>query len=249
MVNRSKPDSPGVYDALQDYYLITGQMQKSLEQYILKMEIYSRLLIPKEYMVYQVMSIEPYIYAKKIEEATEILESVHENIDESIQNIVPFGYLFIYAETGDTAKAREAISKAEELIEAFGEEMLLANIHYTEARINEFLGNYDEAIEYYSSCLEMNATTYAFYRGKARCYRMMGDFENAEAEIQQALKFRSFNGLNNYEAALLYLDMDDEEKGLEYLVRAVDIWKDADPDYEKARLAKEKLSSFNKDAL
>ncbi len=240
----SNTDSARVYDALQDYYLIKGQMQKSLEQYILKMDIYSRLLIPKEYMVYRVMTIEPYIYAKKIDEAIEILESVHANLDESIQNIVPFGYLFIYAETGDTAKAREAISKAEELIADFGEEMLLANIHYTEARMNEFLGNYEKAIDYYSSCLEMNATTYAFYRGRGRCYRMLDDFEDAEIEIQQALKFRPFNGMNNYEAALLYLEMGEEGKGLEHLERAVEIWKDADPDYEKANIAKDKLKEY-----
>lgn len=45
-----------------------------------------------------------------------------------MNNVVPFGYLFIYAETGDTAKAREAIQGAEELIEAFGEETMRGNL-------------------------------------------------------------------------------------------------------------------------
>jgi hypothetical protein len=40
------------------------------------------------------------------------------------------------------------------------------------------------------------------------------------------------------------LEMGDEEKGLEYLERAVEIWKDADPDYEKAALARAKLNSM-----
>lgn len=238
-------DSLSAYNALQDYYLITGQMQRSLEQYELKMEILKRILQPKEFLVYRVMTIEPYILAGKLDEAESILEGVRENLDESIQNIIPFGYLYIYAETGDTAKAREAISEANKLIAAFGEEMLLANIHYIEARINEHLGNYDEAINFYNSCLEMNATTYSFHRGKARCYRLMGDVDDAEIEINHALKFRPYNALNNYEAALIYFDMGKDEEALEYLQRAVDTWKDADPDYDKAVLAKEKLNSIN----
>ena len=101
-----------------------------------------------------------------------------------------------------------------------------------------------ECKQNYSKCLEIQATDYSLFRAKARCYRMLEEYDKAEVEIQVALRFRSFNAVNNYEAALLYLDMGDEEKGLEYLEKAVDIWKDADSDYEKAKLAKEKLLSL-----
>ena len=233
------------YDALQDYYLIRGQVQESLKYYELKMATFKRIIQPKEYLVYRVMTIEPYIIAGKLDEAVDILENARETLDESIQDIVPFGYLFIYAETGDTAKAREAINDAKELIAAFGEEMLLSNIYYTEARISEHVGNYEKAIEFYTSCLEMNATNYSFYRGKARCYRKMGDLENAEVEIGQALKFRPFNALNNYEAALIYFDMGEDDQAMEYLQRAVEVYKDADGDYDKAVEAKELLATLN----
>ena len=58
------------------------------------------------------------------------------------------------------------------------------------------------------------------------------------------LLYKDYKLTCNYEAALLYFETGEEEKGMEYLERAVEIWKDADSDYEKASIAKEKLSSL-----
>jgi Tfp pilus assembly protein PilF len=73
---------------------------------------------------------------------------------------------------------------------------------------------------------------------------MLKDYEMAEEEIDISLKHRPYQPVANYEAAMLYLETGDREKGREYLQRAVDIWKDADPDYEKANLARAKLAEI-----
>jgi len=242
---KNNTDSIRAYNGLQNYYLMRGEVIKSLENYENRMNILERLLSPKEYMVRRVMTIEPYIHANKFDEAISILEAVEKELEPPVSDIVPFGYLFIYAETGDTARAREAIASAEKLIEGFGEEVLRANLYYVQGKIEEHIGNYEEAAEYYYKCLEMNATNYFFHNMIARCYRNLGNNDKAEEEIGIALKYRPFNPTNNYEAALLYLGMGDEEKGIEYLERAVNIWDDADPEYERAGLAKEKLNSLN----
>ncbi len=242
--SRTLADSIRVYDALERYFLIKGQAHRSVEAYEFKMGKYERILAPKEYLVNRVLTIEPYVHAREFEQAFKILEDVGTKLEPPLHNIVPFGYLFIYAETGDTVKAREAISGAEELIKGFGEEMLMSNVYFAQGKINELLGEYEKAAENYYRCLEMNATSYFFHANISRCYRQLGDYEKAEEEIQIALKYRPFDPANNYEAALLYLELDDDDKGLEYLERAVDIWKDAEPDYEKAKLAKEKLQSL-----
>ena len=52
--------------------------------------------------------------------------------------------------------------------------------------------------------------------------------------------------MNNYEAALLYLEMGEKEKGLEHLRLAVEMWKDADEDYERAAEAKLKLEELQR---
>jgi tetratricopeptide (TPR) repeat protein len=70
------------------------------------------------------------------------------------------------------------------------------------------------------------------------------DYDKAEEMVEISLQRKPFNPAGNYEAALLFMEMGEEEKGLEYLEKAVDIWKDADHDYKPANLAKEKLSSL-----
>jgi tetratricopeptide (TPR) repeat protein len=237
-------DSLRVYNALQNYYLNLGQAQNKLLCYQNGMAILKKLLPPKDYLVNAVFSIEPYIIAGRLDEAAAILEEVRKKLEPPIDKIVPFGYLFIYAETGDTAKAREAIIGAEELIEAFGEDMLRGNVVYAKARINEFLGEYEAAIENYREGLDMNATRYSFYRGISRCYRNMEEYDKAEAEIEKALLLRPFNPMNIYEAALLYLETGENEKGMQLLSKAVGIWENADPDYERANEAKEKYESL-----
>lgn len=79
----------------------------------------------------------------------------------------------------------------------------------------------------------------------SRCYRNLKDFTEAEKQIQISLTYNPFDPSANYEAALLYLEIGEEEKGMEHLQRAVDIWQDADSDYKKANMAKEKLSELS----
>jgi len=243
-ISKSARDSGGVYNALEKYYLIKGQADKSLEFYELKLAKYKTILAPKNLMVFRVFTIDSYVYAGELDRAFEILEEIAGKLDPPLDNIVPFGYMTIYAETGDTEKALEAISGAEDLIKGFGEEVLMANIYYSQGKLNELLGEYQTAIDYYHKYLVTNATSYFVHSSIARCYRQLQDFQKADEEIQISLKHLPFNPTCNYEAALLYFETGEEETGMEHLEKAVDIWKDADSDYEKAAIAKEKLSSL-----
>ena len=59
--------------------------------------------------------------------------------------------------------------------------------------------------------------------------------------MKKALDNSPFNPKNNYEIALLYLDLGNTEKTIEYLEKAIEIWKDADSNYKSAQEAKAKL--------
>ena len=243
-IARSARDSVSVINALQRYYLMKGQVGKSLEIFERKLVKLETLLSPKDLMVYRILNLEPYVNAGELDRAFETLEEIQAKLEPPLDNLVPFGYMLIYAETGETEKAREAISGAEDLIRGFGEEVLMANVYYTQGRINESIGEYQKAIENYNKYAEIEAISHFIHSFISRCYRHLKDFQQAEEEIEISLKYRPFDPVTNYEAALLYLETGEEEKGLEHLERAVDIWKDADSDYEKASIAKEKLSSL-----
>jgi len=244
-ISKTARDSGRVYHALEKFYLNRGQAQKSLESYEMRLTKMKTVLTPKDFMVFSIFTIEPYIIAGKTDKAIDILEELKTKLLPPLDNVVPFGYLYIYAETGDTEKAQEAISGAEDLIKGFGEEMLMANIYYAQGKLNELLGEYRKAIDYYNDFLELNATSYAVHSNIARCYRNLKEYKKAEEEIRISLKYLPFEPISNYEAALLYFEKDDREKGMEHLEKAVEIWKDADSDYKKANIARVKLDSLH----
>jgi len=238
-------DSGRVYDALEKFHLAKGQAKRSLEYYKLKLPKYRSLLAPKDYLVYRIFTIESFVHAGEIEAAFSFLEEALKQFEPPLDKLVPFGYMMIYAEIGETEKALKSMEGAEDLIKGFGEEMLMANVYHSQAKIHESLEEYENAIENYYKFLETNAMSYIIHTDIASCYRRMNELDKAEKEIQISLKYNPFNATVNFEAALLYFDMGDDVKGLEHLERAVEVWKDADSDYEKANKAMEKFNSMN----
>ena len=239
--SRSARDSANVLFSLERYYYTIGQIKNSLDTYEQKLIKLKSFLPPKDFLVYQILHIDTYVNAGEMDKAMAVLDEIKSQLEPPLDKLVPFGYMLAYAETGDTARAIEAFSGAEDLIRDFGEEILRTNIYFAQGRLYELIGDYEKAISNYEKFLDLDPTSYHVYTNMARSYRFLGEFKKAEKEIQKSLKSRPFEPERNYEAAMLYLEMGDDEKGLEYLERAVDIWKDADPDYEKANLAKEKL--------
>jgi tetratricopeptide (TPR) repeat protein len=106
------------------------------------------------------------------------------------------------------------------------------------------LEEYEAAIENYHLYLEIIPTASGMHSRIARCYRHMKDYRKAKDEINISLEYYPFDANVNLEAGLIYLESGDEKEAKEYLERAMEIWKDADEDYEEANLAKEKLDSL-----
>ena len=244
-IAKSARDSAKVYGGLEKLYITRGQTARSLEAYEQKLACYESILPPKDLMVFRVFNMEPYIHAGELDKAFKILEEIAAKLEPPLDNVVPFGYLLIYAETGEVEKAEAAITGAEDLIKDFGEEMLLANIYYAQAKLSQLKEEYSQAIDYYRECLKMNASLYPLHTRISECYRNMDDIQNAEKEVLISMTHIPYDPVSNYEAALIYFEKGDDRKAMEFLERAVDIWKDAEDDYEKANIAKEKLNEMN----
>ena len=243
-ISRTAQDSLRVFIAMEHYYNTKGQAQKSLETYDMKLDKYKTTLSPTEYLARRATDLQPYINAGEIDRAYEILEEVALLLEPPLDKLVQFGYMFVYTETGDVEKAEEAMVVAKDFIIGFGQEIMMANIYFVQGKLHESLDEYADAIDNYNKYYEINPTSYFIHSFISRCYRHLEEYDTAEEEITISLKYQPFDPATNYEAALLYFDMGEDDKGLDYLRRAVDIWKDADSEYEKANIAKDKLSSL-----
>ena len=75
----STRDSAVVYTALVGYYLTKGQAAQSLDAHKKMAEKYKIILPPKDYMVFRIFSIDPYIIAGEIDEALALLDHIARN--------------------------------------------------------------------------------------------------------------------------------------------------------------------------
>lgn len=105
-------------------------------------------------------------------------------------------------------------------------------------------GEYQEAILNYEKALELAPTSTLASAGIGRCYRNLQDLAKAEEYLKKTLKLLPFDPRAHYEIALVYADMGSGEKALEHLQIALDVWKEADHEFEPAQKARQKLAEL-----
>ncbi|MCK4677625.1 MAG: tetratricopeptide repeat protein [Bacteroidales bacterium] len=241
---KSANDKSKVFNALSSYYEITGQSQNSLDYFKKKIKEIEKYVQSLHVMVNQVFHIGKYINAGKEKEAFDLLNKIKSELEPPLDKVASYGFLFAYLELDDADNAEKMIPKAEQLAKGFGQESLLVNIIYAWGRIYQIRGEYEKAIENYKEFFELQPTSYAMNRNIAECYRNLNQPDMAEKHILEALKYYPYRPKINYEAALIYLDKGEKEKALKYLKLANEIWKDADPGYKPAQMAKAKFEEL-----
>lgn len=241
---KSAADSSLVYDELDKYHEIRGQMGKSVEYLELRQQEIEKFASPLNYQVNKLFFVNKYVRAGNSEKALKVIEEVKSKLQPPVDKVAAFGYIFYYIELKEVEKAEAYIPEANELAIGFGEEMLQLNILYAEAEICEIKGEYIGAIEKFKAFLEARPNDHKINRRIGKCYRLMGESRNAEEYLEIALKYFPYSPQNNLEMGLNYLQQGNQQKAKEYLEIADDIWKDADPDYEPAIEAKSKLNEL-----
>jgi class 3 adenylate cyclase/tetratricopeptide (TPR) repeat protein len=240
-ISKTPRDSSKVYSAISSFYRLKGQNIKALEYLKKDYDLKEKFEAPIQVLASYAFSTEVYFNAGKENEIYSILKDI-QKLEPPLNKVASFGYLFAYIELKDTTdKVEQMIADAEELAVGFGQKDLLAGVYYGKGRINEIKGEYKKAIENYEKYFEIQPTSYSKYRFVSRAYRKLNQYKTAEEYILKVLKYYPYSPNANYEAALLYFDMDDTKKAIEHLKKANEIWKDADENYEPAINAKTKL--------
>jgi class 3 adenylate cyclase/tetratricopeptide (TPR) repeat protein len=236
---RSAQDSSIVYYSIMNYYSLKGQMLISLEYLDKYLHESAKYLPPFMNLFNSFEGLDLYIQAKKSEEAITILQNTHKDLQPPYDKLISLGYLFFYLETKNAEEAEKYISEVEEFIKGFGFEFLRPALTDARGKIAEIRNDYKSALMSYQEYLKSKPNEYETYQWISRCYRELGEFKDAEKNIEFALKQHPFNPENNYEAAMLYMKRNDKQKAKEYLDRALEVWKDADATYEPYQKALE----------
>jgi tetratricopeptide (TPR) repeat protein len=184
------------------------------------------------------------IRAKRQTEAFAIIESIRKEIQRPYDGLVPLGYVYAYLELEEADSAEAALKRLMPFIDAYRVEVLRGNVYFAEGRIAEIRGDYRKAIERFERNVEATPTDPSVHLFIGRCQRKLGEYEKAGASLAKTLKVFPNDPEALYELALLQADQGKKSEALESLRKALSVWEDADPVYEPAKKAREKLAEW-----
>ena len=245
---KTPEDKVSIYGKLYALYELKGELNKSIEYLLLRFEEIEKFNPELQVLIDKLFHMDVYVKAGKKDEAFQIVQTIESQLQPPYDKFAMLSYFLIYIELADTANTDKAEKALNEFEQAYNTGKIplstLRGFKYMHGRINEMRANYEEAIINYKDELEEDPTDVNVNVAIGRSYRKLKQFPEAEEFLNKCLKILPFNPKANYEMALIYKDMGEREKALEYLNIALDIWKDADPIFERAQLAKAKLAEW-----
>lgn len=233
-----------IYDALTQFYEQKGQMNKALEctkaQYLEHSKYTERINV----IVAEVLDMEIYVKAGKSDIAFEKLKGFETELKPPVDKFISMGYLGIYMELNQVDNIEAAIVDVQDMIQSFQYDILQPLVTMAQAEVFELKGIQDSAIKVYTDLLEINPTRINVNMNIGICYRKLGQYDKAFEHLQIVIERSPFNPRCHYEMGLLYAEQGQKEKAIEHLKFALEVWKDADANFEKAKLAKAKYEEL-----
>ncbi len=235
----------GVYDAYKLYYERRGQPSRAIDYMQRRWAEMEKYAGPFNTLQEKLQSLDTYVAAGLVEAAKDTLASIATQLSPPHDVLLPLGQLDVYLDLEEPDSVEAALEGVDRFIEALGLEAARPTYVFAQGRMLEMRGDCAEAIVSYRRTLELWPSGLEPHVDIGRCYRKLGQFAEAEAELTRYLEVRPYDPLALYEIALVYADRGDREQALEHLGLALDVWRDADPGYEPAREARQKLGELS----
>ena len=158
--------------------------------------------------------------------------------------VAVLGEMDIYLILEDADAIEATLPGVENFITSFRAEIHRWRMFYGRGRVHELRGEYQEALEQYREEQSLNPSDTSIPIQLGRCHRELGEYEEAVSLLQEALRVSPFAPKTNYELALTYEAMGRMEDARTHLERALEVWAEADPGYEPAATAREKMAQL-----
>jgi tetratricopeptide (TPR) repeat protein/TolB-like protein len=237
-----------VYNALRAYYVFRGQPTRAIEFTHRLWAQLQQYLSPFEFLQQKLQSLDAYLAAGQAATARDTIESIATRLSPPFDVLVPLGWVSLYLDLENPDSLEMAADGLDRLIDAFGLEEVGAFSVYARGRALELRGDCRQAIISYKRALELQPRNIDWRRDIGRCLRKLGRLAEAAGQLEQVLKVGPSDPEAHYELALVYADGGETAKAREHLEYALRVWEDAEPQYEPAREAREKLAELSGDS-
>jgi tetratricopeptide (TPR) repeat protein len=233
-----------VYGKLAELYDTRGQLIKAQEYHSLYLTSFKKFSPPLMTLLVTVITLNDYMIAGQEEEAFTQLNLLKSEFPPALEPFASIGFVRLYLKLKNVDEAAKRLPAIEKFIKEKKVEQLMGFIYSSKGKINELRGEYRQAIENFQSQLKINPSKTDINRDLGGCYRHLKQYKEAEEMIKKTLKVDPFDPKANYELALVYLDQGEKEKAITYLKVALDVWKNADPNFKPAQQALQKMAEI-----
>ncbi len=172
------------------------------------------------------------------------LARLHAELKKPWDMYLPIADLQYYTEVDDVARTEQAVTALEALIKKQNFQIFSSLAQYARGRLEEMRGDCRTAITHYEESLKLEPLDAGTHANVGRCYRKLGDFTRAQAELALALRSTPASGPANLEMGLLLKQTGDTMKARVHLTRALETWQLADPNYKPATEARAALAGL-----
>ena len=244
---RTPRQSAGVFDQLKEYYRFRGQMEDAIRTADTWLGTVSGVYTPLRIAQQRFADIGIYLEAGRHEDAATLFEALRSQLEplESDPFFVTHSELRIALASGEVEVARSTYQVAADWIEEWGAHMLQPVLTADLGRIEEAVGNYEEANRHYRDALSHDDGMVDVHRRLGGALRKAGRLDEAETELREALRLVPSDPYANLEMATVLDARGDTEGAVTHLGRALAAWEPADESFEPARQARTMLAELD----
>lgn len=193
------------------------------------------------------MNAEVWVAAGRREEALAWLGELESELEPPFDLIVDLGYLSLHLHSGELDLAELRLEKLAGYF-AESDRQLYYFVERARGRLHEARDEPELASAAYARALQQyfkspSSTAgfeepAAYFTSLGRAQRLAGDLRAAEKSLEEALRLFPSYPEAHLELAYLHRSFDRPESMREHLDGALEIWREADPDYPPARAAR-----------
>ena len=243
--SRSSRDRLDVYWWLQDFYLNRGEVEKALEQMRVKWGELEPAVGLAMALIYKSYDASDMVEVGRRSEGFAVLDTVRKELHPPYDEAADLGYAYAYIALEQADSAESALQRVT-FVDGYQLEGLRYFTCFAEGRIAEIRGDYRRAIDRFERGAEISPTFVTVNRYIGRCQRKLGEYDKARASFEKTLKILPNDPKTFYELALLYADKEQMTDAMAAVEKALNVWKNADPGYEPAEEAREKLAEWKR---
>ena len=174
--------------------------------------------------------------------AERILEEARTKLPAPFNMNIPVFEMIAYSRLENADKLEPALAAVDELIKSKSFNYLKPRALQHRGHLHEIRGDCNAALRWYEESSRLEPLDPRL--GLGRCYRKLGRHAEAEKELAKVLRVAPADASANYEMGMMYKAAGDAARARQHFARAVETWKNADPGFKAAQLARQELAAL-----